>query len=60
MPLKHESGGVQTLPQAPQFCGSVSRMAHLLPHLIVKGAQSHTPPTQTWPRLQALPHAPQF
>lgn len=51
-----------TVPQLPQFMGSVATVLHAAPHAIV-GAEhelAHTPALQNRPLAQTLPHAPQF
>jgi hypothetical protein len=64
-PVKHWSP-LQTLRHMPQFCSSVCKSAHLLPHSVVPGSEeqssTHAPPIQTWPVAHVLPapvHAPQ-
>ena len=56
--------GMQTLPQVPQFFGSLSRFTHALPQVSGKVlGQPQVPPMQAasaWSALHRVPHAPQF
>jgi hypothetical protein len=57
---------VQTLPQAPQFCGLVWVFTQLVPHLVrlLPHVKSHLPELQTAVPPDGdehvVPHSPQF
>lgn len=50
---------VQTSPQPPQF-ELVPSVTQVPLQLVMPAGHAHTPPTQTFPAVQALLHAPQF
>ena len=54
--------GLQIAPHAPQLAGSWSKSVQEGPQTSSSGPQLalQTPPEQTSPASQALPHAPQF
>jgi hypothetical protein len=54
--------GAQALAQPPQFCGSDDVFVHSggSPHAIVFCGQTHLPPEQMVPPVQATPQAPQL
>jgi hypothetical protein len=58
----HTSEPGHTLPQKPQFFGSLCVSTHKFEHFVVPPLQSsaHWPPEQTSPTGHALPHEPQF
>lgn len=47
-------------PQALQCASSVCVSTQTLPHIVRPAAHWHLPPTQLWPIVQTLPHAPQW
>jgi hypothetical protein len=61
-PFVQTAPGTQTVPQAPQFWGSVVRSVQAAPHVVNPEAQlvAHRPPAQTCPGAQGAPQAPQL
>jgi hypothetical protein len=49
-----------SVPQAPQFCGSVLLSTHTPPHSVRFAGQTHAPDTQVCAPEQTLPHVPQL
>jgi hypothetical protein len=58
-----QSPATHGMPQAPQFCGSFSRLTHTLPPLegqeVNWGRHTHVPFTQASVFGQTMPHTPQ-
>jgi hypothetical protein len=59
-PIAQTCPAAQTLPQPPQFCGSLVVSAQLAPQAVAPAAQPHAPAAQIWRVPQVRPHAPQF
>ena len=60
-PALHDSPLAHTVPQLPQFCGSVWVLTHALLHICKFAPEhSHSPPTQLEPDGQTTPQAPQL
>jgi hypothetical protein len=50
------------MPHAPQFAGLFVMLVQTggMPHWVVLGGHTHTPPVHTLPPVQAMPHPPQL
>lgn len=59
-PARQAKPGLQTLPQVPQFKGSLLTVTHLLPQVVWPVGQTQAPPTQACPEVHARLHAPQL
>jgi len=60
LPLTQASDPVQSLPQLPQFAGSMSVSAHAPEHSSRPEEQLHRRDEHSWSARQAVPHAPQL
>ena len=58
-PFRHTRMPAHTLPQVPQFCGSLLRSVHEPRQFVRPDGQSQTPPVHA-PEAQMTPQLPQF
>lgn len=58
-PFEQTWVGAQTIPQPPQWRGSLAISTHIVPQRTPL-RQPHTPPVQVMPPLHVTPHAPQL